>query len=128
MTPKITDQMADEALEAGGREKREVQPPPEAITPIPPAPEPAPQTDLEPLTGAIGELVESLRQQLISSQAALEAAQRQNNELQTLAQALMADKPVRFKPVRDMNRDSPTYLLVEYYDMIPVQYTKKTLN
>ena len=119
MTPKITDEMAEAALAEGGRERREVQPPPPR-EPIPP-----PAADLGPLTGAIGDLVASLQDQLKIAQAQLEAAQRQNDELRAMTTAAMAEKPVRLKPVRDLDPNSRTHLLIEYIDVIPVTYSRK---
>lgn len=126
MTPKITKDMAEAAIADGAKVKTK----PTIKKPAPPKPVPIPaaEPDLSGLTGAISELVTSLKDQLNASQESLQAAQRQNDELRALATATMADKPVRLKPVRNMDRESPTYLLIEYIDVVPVTYTTRKLN
>ena len=120
MTPKITKAMADAALKTGGKEKRAV------TRPKLPEPRPIPQAtdDLKGLVGAISELAQSLKEQLIIAQGQLQEAQRQNTVLSTMVTELSVDKPVRLKPVRDMDRNSATYLLVNHYDIVPVEYRK----
>jgi hypothetical protein len=35
---------------------------------------------------------------------------------------------MRLKPIRDMDRESPTYLLVTHYDFVPVTYQPRKLD
>jgi len=115
---KVTPNIAKNALASGGRQKREVQPPP-------PAPEKPPENaPQEALTGAIGELVAELKEQVNAAQAQLQASQEQAKALGSMVAALSAEKPVRLKVTRDMNRESPTYLLLQHIDVVPVTYKK----
>ena len=116
MTPKITEAMANSAIQDGAKvqERPKINRPKPKSTPIP---DPA-GVNIRALEALIGKLVETFQAQLI-------VAEKQNVELRAMIKALAADKPMRLKPIRDMNRESPTYLLTEYIDVIPVAYTQK---
>lgn len=115
MTPKITSLMAKNAIEDGAevREKRAIKRPAPPVTPIPApeSPKAAPDRRVEVMEA-------SMTQQLI-------IAQKQAEELTRLVEELSADKPVRFKVHRNMDRASPAYLLLEYIDVIPLKFTRK---
>ena len=59
------------------------------------------------------ELTEMRKAAVTSSQEVIEALSKRSET-----------EPLRLKPIRDMDRNSPTYLLVKYYDFIPVAYRK----
>lgn len=122
---KITEAMADAAEKRG----RKVNTMPKIKKPgtkkaAPPPPAPAPAADFGPVQASISEMVESLREQTKSLQAALQESQRQNDELRAVVAAAMTEKPVRIKPVRDMDPNSRTHLLIQHIDVIPVTYRK----
>ena len=116
MTPKnVTKSMADR-LKADGAE----------VEKKPQKRDPAPRSKIETdprdeqiaaLKSEIGELKDALLQ----SQNTAEA--RMHELMRALSEASDA-KPLRVKPIRDMDRDSPTYLLVSHYDFVPVSYRK----
>lgn len=125
MTPKMTKAMAAEAEESGAdvrQIKRPTRPEPK------PTPIPAPAADLTSLTGAMGELVQALKDQLKVAQDQLEQAGTQNETLRAMAKAALQGEPVRLKPIRDMDPKSPTYLLMEYLDVIPVTFNPRKLD
>ena len=128
---KLTAQMAEEAIADGAtvveppapeKPKRKVQKPP-----------PAPERAETPVMGpdhtaelqALRAEISELRQALAAEQA---AAGGRSQELTALVATLSENKPLRLKPVRDLDRNSPTYLLVEYYDFVPVTYKPRKLN
>ena len=115
MPPKVTALMAENAIKDGAevKEKKVIRRPDPPSTPIPP---PAPQNSGSERHTAI--LEASIAQQLV-------IAQKQNAELTRLVAILAADKPIRLKVHRDMDRSSPTYLLQEYIDVIPLKFTRK---
>lgn len=119
MTPKVTALMAKKALKDGAEVKtkpnikRPDQRPPPPMTPIP-GPEPQ-NAGTERHTRV---LEASITQQLI-------IAQKQTEELTRLIKLLAAEKPIRLKVHRNMDRESPAYLLMEYIDVIPATYTRK---
>jgi hypothetical protein len=114
MTPKITKRMADTAKKGGAKvtQARKVQRPGPAKSPI--STEPSNTASLE---ASIAELRQALAAQEITHQQRLQ-------ELTGMVTALSTDKPMRLKPIRDMERNSPTYLLVTHYDFIPVKVTR----
>ena len=118
---KITPDMAKQLESKGAvvkkaRPKRKPKPPEVAA-----APQPAPATAANP---QIDELVAALREQVSAMSLQLAAAEKQNQELKLMLQAQMSEKPVRLKVRRDMDRQSPTYLLLEHIDVVPVEYRK----
>ena len=116
MTPKMTGAMRDSAIEDGAEvsEKRKMQPLPPRPIPIVPQKEP----ELDALRAEISQLKQALADEKIASE-------KRNQELTALFSALSDNKPMRLKPIRDMNRESPTYLLVTHYDFVPVAYQRK---
>jgi len=116
MTPRITKSMAEEAIKSGAKvtEKRDIKQPGTKSKP-----KPAP---VDPDIRALQQLVIDMTQ---AHQAQLKMAQEQNKQLSALIAALSADKPIRLKPIRDMKQGSPTYLLMQYLDVIPVAYKQK---
>jgi len=118
---KATQKMLDDAIKDGADVKpiRKVQPPPakqEAMKALESVSDKSDEISL------LRAEITQLRAELAESKT---VATNRSEELTTLFSALSENKPVRLKPVRDMNRESPTYLLVEYYDFIPVKYTRK---
>lgn len=125
MSPKLTEAMMTAAIEDGAevKTKRKVSrpaavPPPEH-PPAPSAPDRGPE--IEALRAEISQLKAELAEE---RKAALRASQDVTRAIETLSES----KPLRLKPIRDMNRESPTYLLVEYYDFVPVTYQPRKLN
>jgi hypothetical protein len=122
MTPKLTKAMAEAAIEDGAevKEKRKVAKPPRA---------PAPVTFIPPDRGAE---IEALRAEIVELKQALAAEKvasaGRSQELTQLVSTLSENKPMRLKPVRDMDRESQTYLLVTHYDFVPVTYQPRKLD
>lgn len=123
MTPKMTKAMADAAIEDGAtvEKKRKVAKPPErpAPTPIQIAPDRGPE--LEALRAEISQLKQALATEVMTHE-------KRAQELTALFNALSENKPMRLKPIRDMDRESPTYLLVTHYDFVPVTYQARKLD
>lgn len=119
MTPKFTKAMAKSAIADGAQVdvKRKVQRPPPPKIPI----SQAKDAELEALRGEISQLKQSLADEIYS-------AQTRAGELVAALSALSENKPMRLKPIRDMDRDSPTYLLVQFYDFVPVTYQPRKLD
>ncbi len=115
MPPKITALMEEQAIKDGAEvtEKREIKRPKPPMTPIP---TPKPQNEGSEQHTKV--LEASIAQQLV-------IAHKQSEELTRLVSLMAENKPVRLKVHRDMDRDSPTYLLMEYIDVIPVTFTRK---
>lgn len=120
MTPKLTKQMAEAAVADGAqvKEKRKVAKPPERP--------PAPVTPISPDHTAD---IQALRDEISQLKAEL-AAERRNGQkgLQELTAALSENKPLRVKPIRDLDPNSKTYLLVDHYDFVPITYQPRKLN
>lgn len=115
--------MADDAIADGAevKEKRKVKRPPPPVTPIAPAAAAAlapPTPELKVLRDEISQL----RQALADVNTAHE---KRFQELSGLFKALSEGKPMRLKPIRDMEPSSKTYLLVTHYDFVPVSYQRK---
>jgi len=123
MTPKLTKAMADAAIEDGAevKEKRKVAKPPER----PPAPATPITPDRGPEIEALRAEISELKQALVAEKA---AATGRSQELSQLVATLSENKPMRLKPIRDMNRESETYLLVTHYDFVPVTYQPRKLD
>jgi len=126
---KLTKAMADAAIEDGAnvktKRKMPKRPPKvEVAETAIPIPEPAP---LPPAPDRGPEL-EALRAEIVALKQALSDArsssETRSQELTALLNSMNCDRPMRLKPVRDMDRESPTYLLVSYYDFVPVEYRK----
>jgi hypothetical protein len=123
MTPRLTKAMADSAISDGAdvEEKRVPRKVPKP-TPRPPAPAipiaPDRGPDIIALKAEISELKQALAAEKISHE-------RRSQELTVLLQGLSENKPMRLQPIRDMDRNSPTYLLVTHYDFVPVSYRVK---
>ena len=116
MTPKMTKAMVDSAISDGAdvKKKRKVQRLPPKPTPV--APDRGPE--VETLRAEISQLRQALADEKITSE-------KRSQELTELFKGLSENKPMRLKPIRDMNRESPTYLLVSHYDFVPVSYQRK---
>ena len=115
---KVTKQMADEAEAAGGKVEQIRKPKPVPVAEKPkPVESPVNAVELQRLRGEISELRGLLDQ---SEKSATQRVQ----ELSAIISALSQEKPVRVKPVRDMDPASKTYLLVDHYDFTPVSYRK----
>jgi hypothetical protein len=119
MTPKLTKAMAAEAIKDGAqvKDKRKVQRPPPPKLAITPDRGP----ELEALRAEIAQLKQALADEKNS-------ADRRSQELSGMFNSLSENKPMRLKPIRDMERGSPTYLLVTHYDFVPVTYQSVKLN
>lgn len=124
MTPKLTKAMEQEAIADGAdvATRRKVQKPaprPETPAPIPIGKDRGPE--IETLRAEISQLKQALAAEQKSSE-------KRSQELTTLLTGLNENKPLRLKPIRDMDRESPTYLLVTHYDFIPVTYQARKLD
>jgi len=123
MSPKVTQAMLDDAKKDGGTVIKKLKPKPNAISNLAESsvadlkPEPAENDELQALRDEISEL----RQLVTVSQI---SADKRVQELSAIITALSETKPVRVKPVRDLDPQSKTYLLVSHYDFIPVSYRK----
>lgn len=115
MAPKVTALMAENAIKDGAEvtDKKEIKRPKPQSRPIP---APVAQNDDSKRHSMV--LEASIAQQLM-------IAQKQTEELTRLVESITAEKPVRLKVHRNMDRDSPEYLLMEYIDVIPVAFTRK---
>lgn len=120
MTPKLTKKMEEAAIKDGAqvKEKRKV---------AQPVRRPAPPTT--PINKDHTPEIQALRAEISELRAALEAertnALRATQDITRALEGLSENKPLRLKPIRDMDPQSKTYLLVEYYDFVPVTYTRK---
>ena len=123
MTPKITERMAKMAIEDGAEvtEKKQIRRPKPKPTPIP---APASQDSKSELAVAVTIRRTDILEATIDQQ--LKIAQKQVEELSRLV-AILSDptEPIRLKVHRNMDRTSPAYLLMEYIDVIPVNYSRK---
>ena len=123
MSPKVTQAMMDDAKRDGASSISKLKPKPNAISNLAetsnPAVEPKPvkNDELQALRDEISELRAMVEDSKIS-------ADKRVQELSAIISALSETKPVRVKPVRDMDPQSKTYLLVAHYDFIPVSYRK----
>ena len=115
MSPKITRRMAEQAKSRGAKVEpiKKVQKPPPPRTPV--------MTNKAPDTGALEKEITELKAEVAKMR---KVAQANSQELIGVLTKASEDKPLRLKPIRDMDRNSPTYLLVEYYDFVPVTYRK----
>jgi hypothetical protein len=125
MTPKFTKAMAKEAIADGAevkepeapRQKRQIQRPPPVATPM--------TTNHGPEIAALKAEVGQLKRALEDEK---KASENRAQELTEVFKALAENKPMRLKPIRDMERGSPTYLLVSHYDFVPVSYQPRKLD
>lgn len=122
MSPRITKDMMKKAQKDGAEisEKRKVQKPkPQQATPKPEAKPQVPDRSAE---------IEALRDEISVLRAELDsqrkASQKSTQELLTMLAGMGDTKPMRVKPIRDMDPNSKQYLLVQYYDFVPVEYRK----
>jgi len=125
MSPRVTQAMLNDAKKDGatvikrpsvrvsGAENRTSTDP----VPIPLKPKPVNNGEIEALRGEISVLREMVED-------SKKAADKRVQELSAIITALSETKPVRVKPVRDLDPQSKTYLLVSHYDFIPVSYRK----
>jgi len=121
MSPKLTPDMIAKASKQGAVVKKAL--PRKAKQKAAPAPAPQ-QVDFSQLDIQVSSLIKALKEQVSAMQAQLNASNRQNTELRGMVETMMTDKPVRLKVRRDMDRQSPTYLLMEHLDVIPVEYRR----
>lgn len=122
MTPKLTQAMAKAAIKDGGvvKEKRTIPKPTRAPAPVTPiAPDRGPE--LQALRAEISQLKQALADEK-------KASEGRSEELSDIFKTLADSRPMRLKPIRDMDRDSPTYLLVMHYDFVPVEYKPLRLD
>lgn len=117
--PRLTKKMAKSAINSGAdvQEKRKAQKPAPADQPV--------AADYKAEIQALRDEITTLKQALESER---NSADNRSQELTGILSTLSEVRPMRLKPVRDMDRDSPTYLLVNHYDIVPVAYKKKDLN
>lgn len=115
MPPKITALMAEQAIKDGAEvtKKRGIKRPKPSITPIP-----ALAAQNEDSERRVAAMEAQVAAQLI-------VAQKQHTELLTVLKELSELTPLRFKVHRNMDRSAPDYLLMEYFDLIPVKFTRK---
>ena len=120
--PRVTKAMAAKAKARGASVKKKVVLPKPKPKPKPAPPPPPPMTDnkfdfsaIEKQNENVSALVAAMMDQLNSQRA----------ESGKLIESMLSDKPCRLKVHRNMNRESPTYLLIEYIDVIPVEYSRK---
>lgn len=115
---KLTKSMIADAEKTGGTVVRKMRPgkpdPGEKVVFTPKPPE---KDELQPLRDEISKLKADIEQ--IKS-----AGDKRAQELSAMLKAATAEKPFRVKPVRDMDPQSKTYLLVTHYDFVPVTYRK----
>ncbi|MBW1873542.1 MAG: hypothetical protein JRJ19_15855 [Deltaproteobacteria bacterium] len=119
MTPKLTKAMAKAAVDDGAevKQKRKMPKPTRAPAPVTPiTPDRGPE--LKALRDEISQLKQALADEKIASQG-------RSQDLAGVIAALSEHKPLRLKPIRDMDKKSETYLLVSHYDFIPVTYQRK---
>ncbi len=119
---KATDKMLEDAKKDGA-----------TVTPIRKVQKPTPPeqvvnaSDVKQVPAGKGEL-QALRDEISELRALIDetksGARKRAQELSAILTAMSETKPVRVKPVRDMDPQSKTYLLVEHYDFIPVSYRK----
>ena len=112
MAPRITKAMANAAIDDGA-EIEERSRPPQRI-------DIAPDQSVE--LALLRDEVAVLKQSLADEK---KSAENRSEELSEVFKALSESKPMRLKPIRDMEPGSPTYLLVTHYDFIPVSYQRK---
>lgn len=118
---KATKRMMADAEKDGGevtdiKKVQKLPAKPDAISNVA-MPHPAKNGEIKALRAEISEL----RAMVKESQS---AGDRRVQELSAIITALSDTKPVRVKPVRDLDPASKTYLLVSHYDFIPVSYKR----
>ena len=126
MSPKLTGKMLREARKTGAQiaQKRKVQR--SEARRAAPEPEPKPKiVDNSAEVTALREEIAVLKQALESEK---KASDKRSQELVAMLSGLGENKPMRLKPIRDMDRNSPTYLLVSHYDFVPVRYQTRKLD
>ena len=118
MAPRLTKAMAEAAIDDGATVlKRPTGGSPAPAIPISPDRGP----ELEALRAEISELKQALADEKKSSQ-------QRSEGLTEIFKTLSETKPMRLRPIRDMDQGSPTYLLVTHYDLIPVSYQPRKLD
>ena len=128
MVPKISKAQAERAKAAGARVVKKPRPAPQK-TPIPETQVQPVMPDLGAVERAVEAMKASVEQQEKKSEQHEKAATQQAEELSRLIATLgMPAEPVRLRVHRDMERASPTYLLIQYIDVIPVQAVERKLN
>lgn len=115
---KATKRMMADAEKDGGE-----------VTDIKKAARPAkPKQDVAKSKPADNAQIRALRLELAELRSMVaetqKSADRRVQELSAIISALSETKPVRVKPVRDLDPGSKTYLLVSHYDFIPVSYKR----
>ncbi len=115
MAPKVTALMAENAIKDGAEvaDKKEIKRPSAPITPIP-----APEARNDASEQRIAALEATIVQQRI-------VAQKQSEDFLAALKELSEFNPLRFKVHREMDRSAPNYLLMDYFDLIPVKFTRK---
>ena len=115
---KATKSMLAEAKKSGAMvtKIKKIDPKPDATSNGAPA-TPDNAADLKALRDEISELRGLLDETKVSSDKRIQ-------ELSAIITGLSSEKPIRVKPVRDLDPQSKTYLLVKHYDFVPVTYRK----
>lgn len=122
MTPRLTKAMTKAAADDGAeiKQKRKMPKPTRAPAPVTPI---AP--DRGPELKALRDEISQLKAELTAER---KAAEGRSLELSGVLAALSEHKPLRLRPIRDLDPKSPTYLLVSHYDFIPVAYKSRKLD
>ena len=115
MAPKVTALMAETAIKDGAEvaEQKEIKRPPAPIKPIP-----VPEARNDGSEQRIAALEATIAHQRI-------VAEKQSEDFLAALKELSEFTPLRFKVHRQMDRGAPDYLLMEYFDLIPVKFTRK---
>jgi hypothetical protein len=124
---KLTPDMLAKAVKSGAhveapkpvRAKRAKK-----VAAAPPPVVPPTKIDTRGLEQSIADLVGALQNQVASMQLQIDAYEIQNQELRLVVKAVSEKNPVRMKIQRDMDRNSPTYLLLQHIDTVPVEYRR----
>ena len=126
MSPKITAQMLEQAKKDGAdvTDKRKV------AKPKPPVE--APKVEAKTVVSTDSDRIRRLEAQIVELREALDAerkaAENRTQELTALLAGMGETKPIRIKPVRDLDPNSKQYLLVQHFDIVPVEYRPKRLD
>ena len=122
MSPRPTKAMIDKAQREGAdvSQKRKVQKPK------------APKPEAKPQVPDRSDEIAAFRSEIAGLKQALEdqkkVAEMKSQELVALISGLSESKPMRVKPIRDLDPKSKQYLLVQHYDLVPVEYRPKRLD
>lgn len=118
----ISKTMLDDAKKAGGsvKKKRALKKPDAKQAPV--GNQSVPVKDHAPELERLRAEISELRATLEAERAARQAS---SDELSRIMSMMSENKPFRIKPMRNMNKSDPDYLLVTHYDFVPVTYSRK---